>query len=284
MLVTHLNMSSSAAPSSHSHRAAPYAGFGNTRYLVRLDDACPTMDAAKWDAIESVLTEFNVKPIVSVIPSNQDPKFMASAPDPHFWNKVHRWKKMGWCIGLHGHTHIYQTSSKSLVPINPRSEFAGLPLAAQQEKIRSAWEVFVHHGIQPDVWVAPGHSFDANTLEALRRETPLRIVSDGIALAPYNELGFHWLPQQLWRFRWMPFGLYTVCLHPEYEGPDAVPRLRSQLESFHRQVVSFHDVDLPSTPKTLLDKAFAGLFFPALRGKTWLRSIHRNLVRPRPRP
>ena len=50
----------------------------------------------------------------------------------------------------------------------------------------------------PKIWVAPAHSFDWVTLEALRQETDIRLVSDGIALNSYRKNGFDFIPQQLW--------------------------------------------------------------------------------------
>ena len=44
----------------------------SARYLIRLDDACHTMDTFKWDKIENILDKYSVKPIVSVIPDNKD--------------------------------------------------------------------------------------------------------------------------------------------------------------------------------------------------------------------
>ena len=33
------------------------------KYLIRLDDACPTMDAQKWSRIEDILNRGGVKPM-----------------------------------------------------------------------------------------------------------------------------------------------------------------------------------------------------------------------------
>ena len=44
-----------------------------TEYIVRLDDACPTMDAPRWSEVESLLVRHDVKPIVAVVPANAGP-------------------------------------------------------------------------------------------------------------------------------------------------------------------------------------------------------------------
>lgn len=42
------------------------------------------------------------------------------------------------------------------------------------------------HGIDPTVWIAPAHSFDKNTLIALKLETNIRIISDGFVLPCFH--------------------------------------------------------------------------------------------------
>ena len=61
------------------------------RYLIRLDDACPTMHRLRWQAIEELLDEFAIKPIVAVIPNNEDPGMVFDNLDNEFWQRVQRW-------------------------------------------------------------------------------------------------------------------------------------------------------------------------------------------------
>ena len=42
------------------------------KYLIRMDDACPTMDHDKWEYLEKILDEFSIKPIIAVVPKNVD--------------------------------------------------------------------------------------------------------------------------------------------------------------------------------------------------------------------
>ena len=183
-------------------------------YLIRLDDACETMHREKWDRIERLLDMYHVKPLVGVIPQNKDSSFLYQTADPYFWNTVKKWERKGWSIGMHGYEHVYTTTNGGLVPIRHRSEFAGVPKNMQQEKIQKAWDIFVTQGIVPKYWVAPGHSFDAETLCALQACTNIRVVSDGISFCSFTQAGFLWIPVQLWKFRKFPFGTYTICLHP----------------------------------------------------------------------
>ena len=65
------------------------------KYLIRLDDACPTMDAAKWQRMEDMLDRYGVRPMVGVIPANSDPKQKIDPDDTTFWTKVKSWGNKG---------------------------------------------------------------------------------------------------------------------------------------------------------------------------------------------
>ena len=58
---------------------------GNSKYIIRLDDACETMDREKWARLESILDSKNIKPIVAVIPNNQDDNLKIERKDRYFW-------------------------------------------------------------------------------------------------------------------------------------------------------------------------------------------------------
>ena len=64
----------------------------NNRYLIRLDDACPTMDAAKWSRVEDILDRYGVRPMVGIIPHNEDPKQNIDPEDANFWSKTKAWE------------------------------------------------------------------------------------------------------------------------------------------------------------------------------------------------
>ena len=183
-------------------------------YLLRLDDACPTMDAARWGAVEALLRARGVSPIVAIVPANADPDLVRGPADGRFWERVRSWAAAGWTIALHGWSHALRPSSRGLVPVNAYSEFVGLGEEEQRRRIAEGVALLAAQGIEPRVWVAPAHGFDAATLRALRAESGIRILSDGFARRAVVREGFVWLPQQLWRPRSMGGGLWTICLHP----------------------------------------------------------------------
>jgi predicted deacetylase len=212
------------------------------KLLLRFDDLCPTMNWAAWSQIEQALLDTGVKPLLAVIPNNRDPEFQVTAPRKDFWDQVRLWNSRAWTIGVHGYQHGYVTRSAGLLGIHPASEFAGLPFDEQARKINLALGIFFNEGLQPNVWVAPGHSFDANTLRVLPK-VGLDVVSDGMGLLPYQDAsGILWIPQQMWRFRPMPLGVWTVCLHFNSWGAGAVDRFRHQLLKYRNRITSFDEV------------------------------------------
>ena len=106
------------------------------RYLIRLDDALPTMNAEKWEIVENLLDQHGIKPMVAVIPDNSDETMEFDDVDLLFWERVKKWKAKGWSIGLHGYNHLYHEIDRkdSLVPFHNRSEFVGLNFEMQKEK------------------------------------------------------------------------------------------------------------------------------------------------------
>lgn len=171
---------------------------------------------------------------------------MVDSPDPRFWDRVRTWQAKGWAIAMHGYQHLmHPTKSKLILPFYERSEFGGLPFEEQATKIKQSWDTFRANGVTPTVWIAPAHCFDRLTLTAIKSETPIRTVSDGIARDQYYEDGFYWIPQQLWSFSDKRAGLWTVCLHPNSMTTKDLLSLRSDVESrYSGRIVALSDVQL----------------------------------------
>ena len=138
------------------------------KYIVRLDDASPTMDSIKWNRVFKILDSYGIKPIVAVIPNNQDKKLIIDNYNNSFWDNVRDWQDRGYMIALHGYIHKYITSNRGIVPMNTQSEFAGIDIQLQREKIKKGWDIFQKESISSKIWVAPAHSFDRNTLQVLK--------------------------------------------------------------------------------------------------------------------
>jgi predicted deacetylase len=211
-------------------------------YLVRFDDLCPTMRWAVWDEVEEILTAEEIRPIVAVIPDNEDPSMRIEPARADFWERVRGWQARGWAIGLHGYRHLYTSSDPGWFGWNARSEFAGHDEHEQGIRLRAGLQVFEREGIRPDVWVAPNHAFDGTTVTLLA-ELGLRVISDGLALHPYRDaLGILWVPSQLWGFRPRAVGTWTVCLHPNSWRQVDVDRFRRDAHTFRDRIVDLAEV------------------------------------------
>jgi peptidoglycan/xylan/chitin deacetylase (PgdA/CDA1 family) len=238
-------------------------------YLLRFDDFCPTMNWTIWREVEAALIDSGVRPMLAVVPDNQDPELKIEPARDTFWEEVRSWQSRGWTIGLHGFQHRYVTTSAGIIGRNRYSEFAGLPYPAQLEKVRSGLAIFARQGVRPDVWVAPAHSFDSDTLCALNR-CGLRAVSDGYFMLPHtDDNGMFWVPQQIGRFRQLPIGVWTVCLHHNTWSMDDVHRFRGELKLFRDRMADFSQVvnRYSRRPEKWMDRMSAGLMGMARLGR-----------------
>ena len=235
------------------------------KYLIRLDDACPAMDTTKWKRMEDILDRYGVQPLVGVIPNNKDLHTSPCTLDIGFWNKVQKWESKGWAIALHGYDHVCITEGglKGFNPMWERSEFAGVPLAQQREKIRKGIGIFNRNGITPKYFFAPSHTFDSNTLEALRLESDIRIISDTIATKPYKEGDFIIIPQVGGHCVEMKIpGIWTFCLHPTTMNDISFKAVETFLSIHKEEFIAFSDLDLENLEgKTLLDKILSWCYF-----------------------
>ena len=195
------------------------------KYFLRLDDASDYMDLDKWRRMEILLDKYGIKPIFGIIPKNADESIISKYDrNEDFWSLVHCWIQKGWIPAMHGYEHRYVTSDGGINPINKRSEFAGLLYDVQADKIRKGYQILVDNDIRPEIFFAPSHTFDENTLMAIKNETPIRVISDTIAWDIYKKGDFYFVPQQSGSVRKLPFKTVTFCYHPNtmndelYEG------------------------------------------------------------------
>jgi predicted deacetylase len=231
-----------------------------------------------WTQVVEILLEFDVKPILSVVPDNQDETLKVYKAKNDFWDEVRTWQSCGWTIGVHGYQHVYETKDAGLSCINRFSEFSGLPHSEQVLKLRSAIEIFRREGVRPDIWVAPGHSFDLVTLEALK-EVGIHSISDGFFLHPHRDRsGMIWIPQQLWRFRRMPLGVWTVCHHINHWAAEEVARLRRDVRQFAELLTDCESVIATYRNRRMnpIDSMYARLHRMGVRSRQWWLATGRN--------
>lgn len=211
------------------------------RYIIRLDDACETMNHFNWNRMGELLDKYDVKPLVGVIPQNRDKDF-SWEKDDQFWEKVSDWKNKGWDISLHGLTHEMHRIVSGTVLFQKshgiNTEFAGVPYEKQIEMLNQGMEILKSHKITPCSFFAPAHTFDNYTIEALKTIHDIRFVSDGYALKAYRKNGMIFLPSICDGPFNLPFGIYTFVFHPSKMNDDSFERLENFLKKNKTKIIT----------------------------------------------
>lgn len=242
--------------------------------LIRFDDVCPTMNWTVWDEVEAALLDLDIRPILAVVPDNQDPKLRVAPPRDDFWSRVRSWKARGWTVGIHGYQHVYTTRLAGLVGINPQSEFAGVPFEHQAEMLGKGMAILRAQDIVPDLWIAPAHSFDRNTLTALHGQG-IRTLSDGLHHWPARDRnGMLWIPQQLWDFWEARPGVWTVCKHVNRWTRQDLDQFKEDLRRNQPRIT-----DVPSVLARFGDRPFTlGDHLTAWHSRVWLHGLRPRIT------
>ena len=138
------------------------------KITIRMDDITPDMDWAKFLRFKELCDLYQVKPLIGVVPANQDTMLHIEKPRIDYWEYLHTLQSEGWCIAQHGCTHIYNTHKKGCFPLNALSEYAGNSYEEQYASLEKGQKILKGHQIDTDIFMAPAHSYDYNTLKALR--------------------------------------------------------------------------------------------------------------------
>ncbi|HAJ44678.1 MAG: hypothetical protein UV53_C0008G0008 [Candidatus Azambacteria bacterium GW2011_GWE1_42_9] len=183
------------------------------RYFFRLDDIAPNMNWNNFNRLVLIFDKYGIKPLLGAIPDNQDEELLKYPNFPDFWQVANNLKNKGYIIAQHGYQHLYKTQDGGILRINKKGEFSGLGFEIQKQMINSGKDIVKEKICEPKIFIAPAHSFDRNTIGALKINS-FDFISDGIALYPFKKWGIIWLPQILWRPRKGLFGKVTIALHP----------------------------------------------------------------------
>lgn len=229
--------------------------------LIRLDDACEYRNKEAWDRMEEMLDNYSIKPLVGIIPHCEDDELKKYGFEREFRSLTNQWKKKGWTFALHGYNHVYGTVDGGINPVNKRSEFAGVPLDEQKLKIRLGVQILQSNGIDATVFFAPSHTFDVNTMVALREESSIRTISDCVADKPYLMDGFTFIPQQTGRPRKLPFKFVTICLHPNTMTNKDFIELESFLKNNAGACVDLRYYNLNASQLTIYDKLLNKMYY-----------------------
>lgn len=213
------------------------------KILIRFDDLCPEMNKETFSRAFSILESYNLTALLGVVPDCKDPNLNQSRENIDFWDEVKELEKKGYKIAMHGCNHIQdinEKGAKSKKKLN--SEFAGHKYNEQYRRIKLGKKILLEHGINTDVFFAPSHSFDNNTLKALKNNG-YKYMSDGYSLKPFRRYGVICIPC---RSRGIPkikkSGYYTAVFHPgEWKRKDKLNDYREFkrfCERYHEDIVN----------------------------------------------
>lgn len=221
------------------------------RFVIRLDDICPTMDHGKFARARAHFDKARVRPLMGVVPDNKDPDLEIDAPDPAFWEMMRTLRAEGWGISQHGYQHRIHTSHRGLLGITPRSEFAGRDMAAQRDDLAAGQAILEAEGIGTDIFMAPFHSYDQATLDALK-SLNFTTLTDGYGIVPWQQNGLTFVPQLFEKPMNFGAGIYTLCLHLNNMTDEAIDALGAFMTANAPRFIGFEKAGARPWPAALV--------------------------------
>ncbi len=217
---------------------------------IRLDDITPDMNYDKFNKVKQILDEANIRPLIGVVPYSKDETLRVEKPHEDFDKLTCDLQQNGWSIALHGYNHLYTTTEKGIFPINEFSEFAGVDYDKQEVMIRQGLSQLREWGLEPTVFMAPGHTFDKNTLKALKANG-INAITDGFGSKPYIREGVTFYPISRRRSECISGkdGYSTYVLHTNTMSEDGIEAFKKMLNENRDKFISF-DEYLAVLPET----------------------------------
>lgn len=189
----------------------------SVKYIYRIDDITEDMNWTNFYKCIDIFSKYKVTPLIGIVPQNEDVELMIGNKNKNFWEEMRSLKDGKKVeIGQHGYRHILDSQGESILKskwgFKRESEFTGKNYDEQLLLLRKGRTVMKENGLETDVFIAPEHTFDFNTLRVLR-ELGFKYITDGVGLTPYEIEGIKLIPQQFGKPRTFICGLITICLH-----------------------------------------------------------------------
>ena len=210
--------------------------------LIRFDDISENM---KWEFMEKcevLFDEYNIKPVLGIIPNNQDNELKKYPKKENFWQIVKRWQSKGWTIAMHGYSHVYdnETYKKDFFGYGGKSEFFGHSLEEQKKRLKKGIEIFKENDIDIKIFFAPNHTYDENTFIALK-QFGIKEVIDGYGLLPYTYKEIQFIPQLFYKTIMLPFGIQSTQLHINYWNEKDFSKFKKFIVKNHKKILTYND-------------------------------------------
>ena len=217
----------------------------NAKYVFRMDDICPSMKWSSFTTLMGIFEKHQVVPLLGIVPENKDPHLKVENDNPKFWEIMKNLMAMGQIeVAQHGTYHEYISSSKGILAEDfgfpSRSEFAGLPYEIQLKRLSAGKKALEQHEIFTTYFMAPSHSFDVNTLRALKT-LGFVAVTDGVSKFPYRNHDLVFVPQMHWSPRKIKRGIQTICIHSNEISQKQIEKIATFLDRHDKNVIKFSE-------------------------------------------
>jgi hypothetical protein len=101
--------------------------------------------------------------------------------------------------------------------------------------------IMKRHDLDTDIFFAPAHSFDKNTLKALS-QSGFKYISDGRSHFCYQRDGLKFIPCRSYRVAVKCSGMTTVALHPSINGDKELETLQKTLNRNKASLASYAEL------------------------------------------
>jgi len=212
-----------------------------TRYIIRFDDITPGMAWSKFLPFKEMLEKNGIKSLLGVVPESRDHKLEVEDVRKDFFELVRSWALYGDSIAQHGMYHCYDSNSAGILTINPRSEFAGHSYEDQLNRIRKGKDILIDEGVWQPWFMAPAHSFDILTIDALF-QLKFTAITDGYGFYPYYIKSMLLVPQMTSFPLKVGFGVSTICVHINSMKENDIRNLQNFIMVNKEKFIDFKDV------------------------------------------
>jgi predicted deacetylase len=213
------------------------------KIIFRIDDVAHNMKWKIFVKIINLFKKYKIKPILGVIAYNKDKEFKKYPKCRfNFWKKIYYFQESGYEIAMHGYQHIYSSvSNKDYLNHGGFTEFAGYSYRVQLQKLTKAKKIFNQNNIKVETFFAPNHTFDDNTIGALRNIN-IKYIIDGYGIAPYSYKNLIFFPQLFYYLKILPFGFQTIQLHTNYFNKNDFVNLKNFLDINKKKITNFSHI------------------------------------------
>ena len=246
------------------------------KIAVRMDDITPDMDWENFWFFRKMFQKACITPLLGIVPDNRDSKLSYDAVREDFYGVMKELASEGYSFAMHGCHHVYTTKSGGLFPLNRLSEFSKVPYEKQKEMLKYGREQLKKNGIDTDIFMAPAHSYDENTLRALK-EVGFTKMTDGFGSAPYQYKGITFYPIsiKLDRSLKQKKGVTTMVIHANTVTEADKKRYARIFKEYGKNMISYSEyLEMEPVTRNILGRAWEYLLakckYLLVRVKQWL--------------